>query len=139
MAQAGYDPHGELLLSGCDVPERDGRTLEGSVEPILCISGESAWAVVSSQEAYLRFAEAWDPGWKAWVDGARAEVLRADYLFSAVRVPAGDHVVVFRHDPAGWQLALQALSLLAGAAAVLFLVAGAAEGRRACQVKSERA
>lgn len=139
MAESGYDPHGELLLSGCEVPEGEVRTLEGSVESILCVSGESAWKVVSPEEAYLRFADAWDPGWKAWVDGGRAEVLRADYLFSAVRIPPGDHVVVFRHDPAAWQPALQALSLLAGAAAVFFLVSGAAKDRRSCQSKTENA
>lgn len=139
MAESGYDPHGELLLSGCKVAGSDARSVEGNVEPILCISGESAWRVTPSDAAYLRFADAWDPGWKAWVDGEKTDVLRADWLFSAIRVPAGDHVVVFRHDPAAWQVALQALSLLAGAAAVFLLLLDARKGRGAGPARTERA
>ncbi|MBQ7251558.1 MAG: hypothetical protein IJS32_03040 [Kiritimatiellae bacterium] len=121
MAAPGYDPHGELLLSDGDVPEGGARTIEGSVEPVLCIRGESAWRVLASDAAYLRLADAWDPGWKAWVDGERKPVLRADYLFSAIRLEPGEHVVVFRHDAAAWELATQIAALLAGLVAAILL------------------
>ena len=39
------------------------------------------------------------PGWSATVDGADAPLLRADYAFRAVPVPAGRHVVVLRYAP----------------------------------------
>ncbi|MCC6887492.1 MAG: hypothetical protein IT536_03065 [Hyphomicrobiales bacterium] len=39
------------------------------------------------------------PGWVAEIDGRRVPILRADILFRAVEVPAGDHYVVFRYAP----------------------------------------
>jgi len=129
MAEAGYDPKGELLLTDCEVPEGGGRSVAGSVEAISLRRGENSWKVSNEEEAFLRVADAWDPGWKAWVDGEPAEVLRADYLFCAVRLAAGSHVVVFRHDPAKGEIALQFVSLLSGLAAALALAAGARKPR----------
>ena len=48
---------------------------------------------------YLMVAEVWYPGWVAWVDGQPTRILRADYLFRAVEVPAGKHNVVFAYRP----------------------------------------
>ena len=36
-------------------------------------------------------------GWTVYVDGEKRECLRADYLFMAVQVPDGEHVVEFRY------------------------------------------
>jgi uncharacterized membrane protein YfhO len=48
--------------------------------------------------------DAWDPGWRARVDGRPAEVLRANGAFRAVAAPAGRHVVEMRYRP--WPVAL---------------------------------
>ena len=47
------------------------------------------------------------PGWVATVDGAEQPIERANLLFRAVRVPAGDHVVEFRYEP--WSVRLGAI------------------------------
>ena len=39
------------------------------------------------------------PGWEATVDGIPTPILRANYAFRAVRVPAGISVVEFRYRP----------------------------------------
>src|SRR5262249_19402393 len=38
------------------------------------------------------------PAWKARLDGQSARVYRANYLFRAVAVPAGRHLVSFEYD-----------------------------------------
>jgi hypothetical protein len=68
-------------------------------------------------------ADLWDPGWRATVDGAPAEVLRTNFALRGVRVPAGRHAVVFRYEPAsftwGVRVAASAAVVLAAWAAVL--------------------
>jgi len=69
--------------------------------------------------------DAYDPGWRATVDGAPALVERANGAFRAVEVGAGTHVVEMRYRP--WPVPVGlALSLLA----VVVIVAGAAAGGR---------
>lgn len=58
----------------------------------------------------------WFPGWRAEVDGQRAPVLRANYAFMAIPVPAGRHEVVLRYRPT---------TLLPGLACVLAVLGGA--------------
>ncbi len=62
----------------------------------------------------LVLADTWYPRWTATVDDAPAEIRRADVLFRAVDLPAGDHRVVFRFDPGapGVALGLSAVTLL---------------------------
>jgi uncharacterized membrane protein YfhO len=56
------------------------------------------------------------PAWKAFVDGREVPVHRANHTFRAIAVPAGDHTVTFRYDPAelrtGAGISLVVLSLL---------------------------
>jgi uncharacterized membrane protein YfhO len=60
-------------------------------------------AVDTSSDAFLVLTDVWFPGWTATVDGQRVPVYRADYLFRAVRVPSGSHVVEFTFMPESYQ------------------------------------
>jgi hypothetical protein len=51
---------------------------------------------------YLVLSEVWYPGWQAWVDDTPATVLRANYAFRAVYLPAGQHHVQLAFAPASW-------------------------------------
>jgi len=53
-----------------------------------------------AQPGYLLQREAWYPGWRARVDGVDTPVVRADVLFRAVPLGAGDHDVEIYFDPA---------------------------------------
>ena len=72
--------------------------------------------VDSSRDAHLVLVDAYDPGWRATVDGRPSPVLRANVGFRAVAVPAGRHVVelVYRPPAVLWGLAVSAATLLAG-------------------------
>ena len=53
----------------------------------------------TEKAGYLLFAETWYPGWKARLDQEQIVIYRADYLFQAVAVPAGEHSVEFIYQP----------------------------------------
>jgi hypothetical protein len=53
----------------------------------------------SGGEGYLVVTGAWDPWWRATVDGRETRVLRANVAFRAVRISAGEHVVEMRYRP----------------------------------------
>lgn len=58
------------------------------------------------------------PGWQAEVDGQSTEILRADYTFRAVALPAGEHQIIFSYRPAFFNWGLK----ISGAAIVLWLI-----------------
>lgn len=73
-------------------------------------------AVQVDRSGLLVLADAWYPGWRAYIDGKPVPILRADYTIRAVFVPAGAHTVRFQYEPLslryGLQLALVGLLLL---------------------------
>ncbi len=74
----------------------------------------------------LVLADTWYPGWQATIDGKPAALLRANHLFRALLLPAGQHRVQFEYRPAPLKLGA-GISL----AAVLLLLLVAIVGRRA--------
>jgi hypothetical protein len=62
--------------------------------------------VASNQAGFLFLSDAYYPGWRAHVDDQEETVYRADYLFRAVLVPAGQHVVEFTFDPVAFKIGL---------------------------------
>jgi len=88
----------------------EARTLDdasgGQVEFISYDSERIALRVNSPAPAYLILKEAFYPGWEAAVNDAPTPILRANLLFRAVAVPAGESHVVFRFDPPLWRAAL---------------------------------
>lgn len=77
----------------------------------------------SSQLLFL--SDVYDAGWKAYVDGKRTPLYRADYDFRAVSVPLGTHKVEMQYQPEsfvwGVRIALSVLVILiAGSMKELF-------------------
>jgi len=85
--------------------------------------------VTADRPALLVISENYFPAWRALVDGQPATVLRADYTFRAVPVPAGTHEVRLEYRSevlqASAYVSLATLVLLLGVA-----VGGALRGRR---------
>ena len=69
----------------------------------ISIKGENpnrvALRVRSNYPGWLFMADTYYPGWNAWIDGQKVPVMHADYLFRAISMPAGDHLVVFVYQP----------------------------------------
>ncbi|MDA8217349.1 MAG: YfhO family protein, partial [Dehalococcoidales bacterium] len=59
-----------------------------------------------TERGFVVLSDAYFPGWHAYVDGSEATIMRADWLFRAVEVPAGEHEIEMRYEPSsmniGW-------------------------------------
>lgn len=51
---------------------------------------------------WLVLSDLWYPGWRARVDGEPTDVYRANYLFRALWLPPGEHIVRFEYRPASF-------------------------------------
>jgi hypothetical protein len=71
----------------------------------------------------LFLSESWYPaGWKAFIDGKEADILRLDYLFRGVVIPPGTHTLTMKFEPASFSLGRD-LSLATNILALSGLVA----------------
>jgi hypothetical protein len=122
LGEPTFDPNAELVLA----PDPSAQSLvsdrSGQAVAPAAADAEHWRARVTLPEAgYLLQREAWYPGWRARVDGQDAPVVRADLLFRAVFVPAGEHDVELYFDSS--TVRLGALISLLGLVAVAALLA----------------
>lgn len=82
---------------------------------------EQSLDVSAARPALLVITENWYGAWKATVDGAPAPVLRADYSFRGIPVPAGKHVVTLRYDSPLLATSVRVSVVVLGALALLAL------------------
>ena len=116
-----------------EAPSRDHLTLPGAgdrgfalerdrVEWISDLPDLVVFKTTTSAPALLILRDTYYRGWRAVVDGAEVPILRTDYLFRGVEVPAGEHTVRFEFRPLSFRIGL-VISVLAWLAGIgLFVV-----------------
>lgn len=77
----------------------------------------------ASQPSLLVLTDTYYPGWTATVDNNLTDIIRADYVYRAITVPEGTHVVVLQFKPvsvrAGFILSISSILMLLAAILVL--------------------
>jgi hypothetical protein len=83
----------------------------------------------SPSTTILLLSELYYPGWKAYVDGRKTPVLRADYLLRAVKLDAGNHSISMVYRPMSFIVgaSITLCTMLVLAAALLW---GKVSGRK---------
>ncbi len=111
--EAGDEEALQLLREGVSVVihgdiEPLDATLDGNerVEIIEHDDSRVRLAVTAPTDSMLVLADAWHPGWRAMVNDEPAPIWRANLVFRAVRVPAGESTVSFVFAPELWRAAL---------------------------------
>jgi hypothetical protein len=92
--------------------------------------------VNAASRGMVILSEVWDPGWTATVDGEKARVYRADFLFRGVLVGPGEHEIVLRYPATDVKRTLAFYLIPLAAFALLGLVSARnryMSGRRAPQ------
>ena len=67
--------------------------------------------VTASEDGILVLADSFYPGWKAFVDGKEAEIVKANHFFRAVAFPRGEHWIEFKYEPQSFKFGLIISSL----------------------------
>ncbi len=137
MVHQPFQPRQEVILADDASTQATPLTTDRGGQGTARITGYDAADVKihtsASADAWLVLSDTFYPGWTATVDGQAVTVLRGDVLFRVVPVPAGDHEIEFRFEPAsvrtGLMISLGALLVL-GCALALTLAGRSAHRRR---------
>ena len=99
LADRSIDLRQELIVLG-QVPQPNvPPTAPGKVELVRYEPNNVLLNCKTAQDTFLYASDAFYPGWRAYVDGQRTEILRANLAFRAVKVPPGEHTIWFRYVP----------------------------------------
>ena len=124
----GFDPRQEAVVASRVPLDRASRA-SGSARWLARRADRQQLETDSSGPALLVLADAYDPGWRASIDGTAVAVVRANLAFRGVPVPGGRHRVELLYRPRPVLVGL-AVSSAALAVAAGLLVASRRDRRR---------
>ncbi len=117
MKDPAFRPENEVILASTTQPLPAGAgdpagALDDEVEILFYEPERVLISANLAEEGYLVLTDAHYPGWRALTDGLETPIYRANLLFRAVYLPAGQHRVEFIYDPLSFKLGA-AISLTA--------------------------
>jgi len=128
MARLGQVDLGQSALMNLSFAENVSAVSKEAIEPedmismVECQPNYLKYSAKNSKDRLAVFSEIWYPhGWKAFIDGKEADILRADYLLRALVIPAGDHQVEFRFESRSLKTG-QTIALISSILIILLLL-----------------
>ena len=86
-------------ISSFPVPENSFDD-SGTIELLSYAPNQLTYQYQANGEALAVFSEIYYPkGWIAMIDGKEADIIRANYVLRALKLPAGNHTVTFTFKP----------------------------------------
>jgi hypothetical protein len=133
LASPDFDPHAAVLVDAA------GESVQGSgaAGDAKLVSESNNRVLIQAQlkkPGMLVLTDSFYPGWKVSVNGTDGQIVRANYFFRGVALPAGNHAVEFKYEPFTFQLGM-AISFTTALAVIITVVAIA---WRRTRRKSER-
>jgi uncharacterized membrane protein YfhO len=105
MKTPEFDPRREVLLRG-EAAEPGGGVVVavpgGEPGPAEIVKYDATDLEITAEahaRCYLVVSDVYYPGWRAFVDGREAPILRADFAFRAVELQPGHHLVRMTYRP----------------------------------------
>jgi hypothetical protein len=107
LREPDFDPGAQVLLASEQVVA--GPALTTGSDRAELLTYDNCRVLVETESAadgYLVLTDSWYPGWHVRVDGRETPLLRADLIFRAVYLPAGEHTVEFVYAPQSFRTGL---------------------------------
>jgi len=105
VADPAFDPRSAAVIEA-DLPSRPAE-VASTDERVVCVAATGEQMTCQATLAapgFLVIADAWYPGWRASIDGAPGEILRANLLYRAIPLEKGTHEVTLTYQPHAWRL-----------------------------------
>ena len=134
LSESGFDPHTTVVVEKGNARAAAHETgIARSAAALVSIIEDARNSVViqteNQTEGQLVLSDNYYPGWRAFVDGAPVEILRANCTMRAVNVPAGRHLVSFEFMPSVFSVTAY-VSLVAAALTLSGLILLSIKRRR---------
>jgi hypothetical protein len=123
------DPKTTLLLSQKEIKDKNifSANCKSDDIPIVRFSGYNPNEIILATESpcnsFLATSEIMYPGWEAYIDGIKTNILTNNLAYRALYIPGGRHVVVMRYVPIiftiGGSISLVSFSLIMFAFVIL--------------------
>ena len=116
LLQAEFPFGSTVILEEPRIVNRMGVSGAGVAKTLEYQNRRVRCAVTAKMPGFMVLLDSYYPGWHAYLDGREVQILRANYAFRAVEIPAGTHEVEFRYRPQSFSigLALTCLALVLG-------------------------
>jgi hypothetical protein len=83
------------------------------------------YSAQTASNGFAVFSEVYYPaGWKAFIDGTEATIVRANYVLRGLSIPAGKHNIEFRFKPSGYHIGRSIATVAFIVLFLLFAIAG---------------
>ena len=128
---SSFNPKDSAIVEEADataVSKKIGFDSSATIKLINNNHDEITYSSSSKATQFAVFSEIYYPlGWKAYIDGNEAAIIKCNYLLRGLIVPAGEHKIVFEFKPQSLKMAIiasTAASLLLWVALGMMLVLG---------------
>jgi len=117
LTREGFDPASCVILEQEPAPHAVGADVlarESSANILEYAPSRVTVEARMSSDGFLVLSDLYYNGWRAFVDGDEGTVYKADYIFRAVQLSEGRHIVEFVFDPLSFKVgvAVSVLTLL---------------------------
>jgi uncharacterized membrane protein YfhO len=80
------------------------------------------YSSASASNQFAVFSEIYyKAGWKAFIDGKEAPIVKVNYVLRGLAIPAGNHAIEFRFEPQGYKTGSKITSVFSILLVVLLL------------------
>lgn len=105
MTDKSFDPRKKVALTD-DLGVKNP-TGSGSATILKYSPNEISIKTNTSNDEILVLSDQYEDGWSAKVDGKQTKITRANLIFRAVKIPSGNHEVVFYYWPKSFETGLK--------------------------------
>ena len=92
-----------LLDKKVDLQEKAERE-EYSISSMIYSPNKLELEVDTKKSGIFVLTDSWYPGWKAFIDRAQTQILKANYTYRALIIPEGTHKIQFIYSPESFRM-----------------------------------